>query len=255
MIVAIASPSLGKFDGLGEAWETDNVMNLGKIKAYRDVFAAFQTYPIMALFGSGPGTFYSRAGQQFYIVSTDIFWNPSRYLQFLATRKSNSMGGVIEPTVSVEPFYKKFYVNDKIYSVGTGQVDSPFSSYAGLLGETGAIGTVIYLSFYIAIFRRLGRYCSAYRRDPNIFPLITTSIGFLIYTMVVSTYNPWLETGRMTTILWAILAIVCQYAERKQSENDKLKAVEFEKPTVPKQRVEHEDAVVLAGEHSRHISR
>jgi len=244
---ASLSPSLVKFEGLTEAWQTGNLSNLGKIKAYRDVFAAFEQYPYMTLFGSGPGTFYSRAGQQFYVVSADIFWNPERYLTSLKGRTSNSMSGLIEPNVSLEPFYKRFYLNDKIYSVGTAQVDSPFASYAGLLGETGVIGTAIYLSFYIGIFRRLKRYCTEYRNDPNIFPLVTTSIGFLVYTAIVSLYNSWLETGRMTTILWVTIAIVCQYAERFQSDRGKAEVIDSRILSPSVYQTQHRNAAVVGG--------
>jgi hypothetical protein len=244
---ATLSPSLVKFDNLSEAWETDNFSNLGKIKAYRDVLAAFGQYPYMILFGSGPGTFYSRATQQFYVVSADIFWNPEQYLSALKTRTSNSMSGVIEPTASVDPFYKRFYVNDKIYSVGTGQVDSPFASYVGLLGETGIIGLSIYLSFYVGIFRRLKRYFIEYRNDPNIFPLLTTSMGFVVYTLIVSLYNPWLETGRMTTTLWATIAIVCQYAERFQTEKGKAEATNSRIPVASAYASKPREAAVVGG--------
>jgi hypothetical protein len=251
MVATWTSSSLYKFGGLGDAWETSNVGNLGKIKAYEDVFAAFRNEPHMLFFGSGPGTFYSRAAQQFYFITDDIYSNPSEYRKTLSTRSSNSMGGVIDPTSAVEPFYKRFYANSKIYSIGSAQVDSPFSSYAGLLGETGFVGLVIYLGFYVAVFRRLRNYFPQYCSDPNIFPLITASMGFLIYTATVSLYNPWLETGRMTTILWATLAIVYQYGERLQYEKDKAKAVSSRIFPSPLYRTKHRDAAVLTGRESQ----
>ena len=123
------------------------------------------------------------------------------------------MGGVIQPTAAVEPFYKRFFVKYKIFSVGSAQVDSPFSAYAGLLGETGLIGFAIYMSFYVGAFRRLKSYWERFHNDVEVFPLLTASLGFMIYTLTVSVYNPWLETGRMTTILWSMIGMLCVYAE------------------------------------------
>src|SRR5262249_549451 len=144
---------------------------------------------------------------------------------------SNSMEGVIEPTSAVEPFYRRFYVKRQIYAVGTGQVDSPFASYVGLLGETGLIGFSIYLRFYLAVFRLVGKSSTVHRTDSNVFPLITASMGFLVYTLTVSLYNPWMETGRMTTILWLMIAIVCQYGERCGNEKDKANTISDRVPS------------------------
>jgi hypothetical protein len=158
------------------------------------------------------------------------------------------MGGVIDPTSSVEPFYKRFYVGnrEKIFSIGTGQVDSPFSSYAGLLGETGLIGLILYGSLYFGAYRRLRSYWSSFSSDPRIFPLITASTGFLVYTVTVSLYNPWLETGRMTTILWAMIAIVFQYAERLQHETEKTQGTGNRIPSPSFNRAKHRNAAALA---------
>jgi len=213
-IVAVSfSSSISKFAGLSSALDTGNFWNLGKMKAYEDVYEAFTTYPQMALVGSGPGTFYSRASGQYYLITDDFFSNPSDYRRTFNARTSNSMGGVIQPTAAVEPFYKRFFVKYKIFSVGSAQVDSPFSAYAGLLGETGLIGFAIYMSFYVGAFRRLKSYWERFHNDVEVFPLLTASLGFMIYTLTVSVYNPWLETGRMTTILWSMIGMLCVYAE------------------------------------------
>jgi len=226
LAATVSSGTLSKFSGLSEAFETGNIANLGKVKAYQDILTAFEDNPYMAIIGAGPGTFYSRAAQQFYLINDDLYSNPrvSEWLRKLPTRTSNSMGGVIDPTSSVEPYYKRFFVEQKIFSVGTAQVDTPFSSYAGLLGETGIIGFIIYVSLYVHIYRRLCGYLARYRNDPNISALITASLGFLVYTATVSIYNPWLETGRMTTILWGAIAVICLYVERLQNGKNKATA-------------------------------
>jgi len=217
-IVAVtSSSSISKFDGLSTAWETDNIWNLGKVKAYQDVWEAFTTYPQMALVGSGPGTFYSRAAGQYFLLTASMFSNPSEYQRTFNVRTSNSMGGVIEPTAAVEPFYKRFFINRKIFAIGSAQVDSPFSAYSGLLGETGIIGMIIYMSFYVGAFRRLKTYWVPYSHDPVIFPMLTATLGFLVYTLAVSIYNPWLETGRMTTLLWSMIGLLFMCVENDRN--------------------------------------
>jgi hypothetical protein len=188
----------------------------------------------MAVVGAGPGTFYSRAAGQYYIVADDQFLdmslielkrrlaNPTEYRQTFAIRGSNSMGGVIEPTIDVEPFFKSFFVKRRIFSVGTAQLDSPFASYVGLLGETGIVGFLLYMSFYLMAYKTLTSYWTRYSNDPVIFPILTAALGLLVYTLTVSIYNPWLETGRITTILWSMIGLLYAYSATSSKEGHTL---------------------------------
>ncbi|MDL1974762.1 MAG: hypothetical protein LWX55_08285 [Deltaproteobacteria bacterium] len=216
-VVIRTSASLHKFEGLSQAWHSGNFLNIGKIKAYRDVFSAYHNYPHMFFIGSGPGTFYSRAGRQFYNISESMYYSPLFYKQETKEvyRTSDSMGGVIGRTLT-NPFYKQFYDNDKIYCLGSGTTDEPFSSYVGLLGETGIIGTFLYLAIYITVLRKLSLYLNRYKNDPNIFLLIAACVGCVAYTMALSVYRGWFEVGRMTTILWSMIAMVFRYPELYQ---------------------------------------
>jgi hypothetical protein len=213
-VITKASGTLKKFDRVSEALTSGNLYNIGKIKAYRDVLSAYYEEPQMFFFGSGPGTFYSRSAYQFYNISEDIYQRgdllfekkrPERY------RTSDSMGGVIKERIS-NPFYQKFYKSEKIFRLGSGTTDLPFSSIAGLMGESGIIGTVIYIGFYIMILKKLHQFMVIYQKDRNIFPIINACIGSIIYTMVLATYREWFEVGRMTTILWSLIAMVFIYS-------------------------------------------
>ena len=223
-VVIRNSRSIHKFGGLREAWHTGNFLNIGKIKAYRDVFAAYHNHPHMLFIGSGPGTFYSRAGRRFYNISESMYSEYSPLFHERETeqvyRTSDSMSGVIKRTLT-NPFYKQFYDNDKIYGLGSGTTDEPFSSYAGLLGETGIIGTFLYLAIYITILKKLSFYLNRYKEDQNIYPLIAACLGCLAYTMVLSLYRGWFEVGRMTTILWSMIAMVVTYVELDQDQQQK----------------------------------
>ena len=221
-IVVISSSTLYKYDNIVEAWNSDNFYNIGKLKAYKDIFSAYQNHNHMLLVGSGPATFYSRASRQYYYLSDDMFYNNpyastginnfKKDEDSYKPRESNSMAGIIERT-GHKPFFKEFYSNNKIYLIYSGTVDEPYSSYAALLGESGILGTFLYLGIYIVVLKKLNLAIKKYQKDSFIFSLIVCSVGFLIYNMSISLYNNWLETGRMTTILWSMIAMVYKYDE------------------------------------------
>lgn len=213
-VIGNSSSSLYKYATIQQAWQSGNFFNLGKFKAYRDVFTAYTHNPYMALVGSGPATFYSRASSQFYGLSEDMFINPLARLADgkNAYRVSDSMGGVIEKT-EAEPFFKTFFLESKIYTVGSGTADDPFFSFVALLGETGILGTLVYLGIYVMVFKKLSFCFDRFRKDAALFPLTASTLGFLVYLMIISIYNNWLETGRMTTILWSMITMVLKYHE------------------------------------------
>jgi hypothetical protein len=132
---------------------------------------------------------------------------------------SSSMGGVVNQT-SRTPYYDKYYSqSDQVFAIGTIQVDSPFSPYAGLIGETGILGTWLYLSIYVFALKRLWRWLEVCRTNQDIFPLVVTAFGFLVYVLVNSIYGPFLETTRLTTILWSMIALVYSYVRLDQRES------------------------------------
>jgi hypothetical protein len=69
-VVSRSSRTLYKFSLLAEAWETDQIKHLGKVKAFLDIVRSHTANPHMILVGSGPSTFYSRACRQFYFSPT-----------------------------------------------------------------------------------------------------------------------------------------------------------------------------------------
>ncbi|MGI0011390.1 MAG: hypothetical protein ACREAE_08320 [Nitrosopumilaceae archaeon] len=213
-VIFRSASTLHKYAAIEQAWQSGNFFNLGKMKAYRDTFMSYNDKPYMALVGSGPGTFYSRASNQFFELTEDMFIIPLTSLlgKKEEYRASDSMGGVIKKA-EMESFFKTFFFESKIYLTGSGTVDDPFFSFVALLGETGLAGTFIYLGIYIIIFKKLSFYFDQWRDDSMIFPLIASTLGFLVYIMVISIYNNWLETGRLTTILWSMIAMVLKYGD------------------------------------------
>jgi hypothetical protein len=166
----------------------------------------------MALVGSGFGTFYSRSARQFYMGRRNLYQQRKGAIsddyKAVRERRSDSMRGVIQQ-VRYDPFYFQFYLDEsqKIYPLYTGQADEPFASYVSLLGETGILGTLFYLGIYFVTGRRLLRLFKESEHDPTAQRLTACALGFLVYTLVNCIFNNWLETTRMTSILWSIMGI------------------------------------------------
>src|SRR5262249_35059118 len=78
-----------------------------------------------------------------------------------------------------------------------------------LLGETGIIGTLLYLSIYFGLMRSLVmRVREAFTAQSQLYPAACAALGLVIYMMTDSGYNNWLETGRITTIAWAMAGLL-----------------------------------------------
>jgi hypothetical protein len=218
------SDTVGPFsERLSVAWETRSLGRLGKIKAYHDILRSWWSHPHLAFVGSGLGNFYSRSGRQFY-ASSELQAQINPYANLPQGRPRHddrtavygaydSMGGLIRATAR-KPFYANYCAPaDEIFPVGSEQVDGPFSAYTGLLGETGLVGALLYLSVWFSIVSEAGR-SEVYGRH---YPLVITGYGMLIYLLLNSLYGPWLETGRMTTIAMALAAMVAQLQRQEQS--------------------------------------
>lgn len=221
--VAKSSKTFGKLVRVIEITIEGNITQIGKIQAYSDVFQSFENYPHMMLVGSGLGNFYSRSSYQFYDYDKylkKVHIN-HRYLnkeEILDKKKiafqnwrTNSLGGLIEKNKR-EPFYAQIYNEEKkILSIGSGQVDEPFSSYNALLGETGIFGLLLYLSIYGIIISFLLHRIPQYRSSTLVYPIAIVSLGMTINLLTVSIYGMWIDSGRMNTIIWAMTAIFFRY--------------------------------------------
>src|SRR5262249_52999494 len=99
IVISTSTSNAGeKYSRLVEDWKTSNVTNIGKIKAYDDVLDAYSSEPYMIIFGSGLGTFYSRAAWQFMPPTIEeIYSQPPAPTKDIVYSESNSMGGVITP--------------------------------------------------------------------------------------------------------------------------------------------------------------
>lgn len=174
----------------------------------------------MVLIGSGPATFYSRAAMQFFPLNLDRLYQAGtvRETGNVTYRASDSMGGLIKAASRPAYFHHFYDGREGIFAIGTAQVDAPFSFYTGLLGETGILGVAAYMSIYLFIFRRLRSLLAFHAADAGLLPLITATYGLLVYFAVNSIYTPLLESGRMTTILWTLIALCFVLHRRRLAE-------------------------------------
>lgn len=210
------SSTLVKYEKLWTALKDGNITQLGKVKSYFDVFRSWLAHPHTVLVGAGPSNMYSRACRQFYLgpaSRAQLYVNPSLAEPELEVsnpdnaKASDSMAGTLRRTVA-EPYYLKYYTSrNQILAIGSKQVDGPFSPYAGLLGETGLVGTWLYVSMYIMVLRRLLTQFRVCITHIHAFLLSICSIGLMVYILVNSLYGPFLETTRLTTMLWSMTAL------------------------------------------------
>jgi hypothetical protein len=77
----------------------------------------------------------------------------------------------------------------------------------------------MYFSFYWGTLKRLKALIPSMANDGRMFAFAVATMGFLVYMMLLGTYNFWLENGRLATILWAMVAMVLRYGELKASES------------------------------------
>ncbi|MGC8991535.1 MAG: hypothetical protein ACP5MD_15575, partial [Verrucomicrobiia bacterium] len=225
-IASGTSTTISKYEKLWEIIKSGNISHLGKVKSYIDIARSHFTNPHMLLVGAGPSNMYSRACRQFYLrvgelqkmyVNPDILTPEPDSGSEVHARLSDSMAGVIKRTLA-KPYYMNYYGDrERIYAVGSGQVDGTFSPYAGLLGETGLLGTWLYLSVYLVAFRWLWHRVASWHAKPEVLPLLTSSCGMMIYVVVNSVYGQFLETTRYTTLLWSMIGLVYVCAQREKS--------------------------------------
>lgn len=208
-IIQTFSPTVNKYNRVTNSLDKEsNFLQFRKINAYMDAILAFQKYPHMWFFGSGPGTFYSRSSYQFYDVYNRVGGTRNRG----EYRTSDSMAGVIS-RYEKEPFFYQFDKNREYTFIGSTQLDDPFSANVAIFGETGIIGSTIYFYIYLTILLTNLKLLRIYRRNKTIFPVLITACGITFYMFTASVYYPWLEMGRITTILWGIIAIGIKYDE------------------------------------------
>jgi hypothetical protein len=183
-----------------------------RLKAARPVERLYTDHPEYVVFGSGPGTFSSRAWQTFSGAGSTSRSNvQGGYAQTLA-------GGLYQTDVSQK------YVTSQVVPViqGSRALSSPFSSYFSLAAEVGVLGLVLMTGLYSTAFlRSFGRarhqVIKARRNDPLPALALATAIAFLTLLQMGVLEN-WFEVTRVTFIAWAMFAVVSKELDARAEE-------------------------------------
>lgn len=224
VVKSFSGTASSKFGNIIKIVQNGDILNVGKIKAVRDVFEAYTTYPQMVVVGSGLGTFYGRASFQYFPFSIRESMDSQHSFTYSSSEltgadDSASMAGVISTAQGVTAFYKQFYRYDKIVPIGSGTADFPTSSYISLLGETGLLGTALYLSICWSVLKRCKESLTLHPLRSESLAFSVMAYGALAYLMCMAAYNFWLDCGRVNTIVWALLAVSLRLSLRGVSHS------------------------------------
>lgn len=170
----------------------------GKIQITLTLPQIWAEEPLSFFFGTGPGTFTSRAFRTFAALPTDpsIPWNwHSDYGDVTA--------GIVERSYlpEVTQRYMVPIWSKPNWQLGSGTTDSPWTSYISLLAETGVFGFVAILTIYLATWWRMVRYAREASSVEARSLALAASLSLLIL-LFVSTLDNYLEHTRLASIVW-----------------------------------------------------
>jgi DNA-binding XRE family transcriptional regulator len=187
----------------------------GRLDVARNVFRLYGDIPASIAFGTGPGTYSSRAWQTFANADSNS--------------RSNVQGAYALKLVGGKPYSTD--VSDK-YVVpqleqgaiveGSHAVSTPYSSYASLLAEVGVLGMLLIAVVYAGgVLRSWGMARRALRSPQSGDPLpalaLATFVAFLTLVQAALLEN-WFEVTRVTFIFWIMLAVVTRELEARPGE-------------------------------------
>jgi transcriptional regulator with XRE-family HTH domain len=175
-----------------------------RYRATRPLRSLYDDHPTAIAYGSGPGTFSSRAFQTFAnAASTSASNVQGGYAQRLTS-------GVYETDVSTH--YVRPQLTRSPVIEGSHALSSPYSSYLSLAAEVGIAGLALIAGVYLIVLLRSLRLAKraiarATPGDPLPALVLATAIGFLALLQMGFLEN-WFEVTRVTFIAWAILGVV-----------------------------------------------
>ncbi|MGH2755470.1 MAG: hypothetical protein ACRDLB_13705 [Actinomycetota bacterium] len=212
---AIRFPEL-KFLSAIEAFrdDPDLLLEAGKIHAAGDVLEVYQLEPRYVAFGTGPGTYSSRAWYTFsFFESTSESNVAGEYVQRLT-------GGVVYRTDVSERFVMP-RARDERAVLGSYALTSPFSSYLALAAEVGLVGLALIVSIYVvAIGRCFAIARSAIRSFIPGDSLPALAIAAVIAPLTLfqmAILDNWLEVVRVAAPTWVLIAIVHSEARYRKA--------------------------------------
>jgi len=176
-----------------------DIKDIGKIRALLSVTDLYQDYPLAIIWGTGPGTYGSRAFRTFavqYGGKTDVT------ADFVKAGYSSDVA---------KKYLYSIYDNFKpAFSSST--INSWQSSYVGMLGETGIFGFLLVAAIYVSTIKRLYRI-HKYSFDLYSHALSLGSIGAILFLAQTSFFDDYLGVFRVTFPTWLLIGITFRFWE------------------------------------------
>jgi len=175
-----------------------------RLHAAGSLVSLYSDKPEAIVFGTGPGTFSSRAWATFaFAQSTSSSNVQGSYVKFLG-------GGKKYSTDVSDKYVLKQYHGAAVVQ-GSKALSSPFSSYLSLMAEVGMLGFFLLAGLYVAATARaiqLARWAlrAPARGDPLPALLIAAAVAFTVLVQMALLDN-WLEVTRVTFVAWILLAV------------------------------------------------
>ena len=187
-----------------------------RLRAGNTVFRLYEDRPIAVAFGTGPGTFSSRAWQTFS--------------QAGSTSRSNVQGKYVLALTGGQVYHTdvsdKYVLPESQHGPvieGSRQLSSPFATYFSLPAEVGLPGLLLIVFVYLRGALQAGRMSVASLRratpgDPLPALLVAATTAFVVLLQLGLLSGNWLEVTRITFLSWALLALVTKEYEATTSE-------------------------------------
>jgi hypothetical protein len=163
----------------------------------------YSDHPTAFVYGTGPGTFSSRAWQTFANARSTSRSN-------VQGRYALAFTGGETYSTDVSQMYVTPLLEQNTLIGGSRAVASPYSSYLALLAEVGIVGFLLMVGIYVRAFANVCVLTARQLRDPNrsdvVGILVVATTAFFILLQMGFLEN-WLEVSRLTFVAWALFAI------------------------------------------------
>ncbi len=188
----------------------------GKFLSYSNTLDMYSDHPLTLLFGTGPGTYVSRANYTFTVE--------------IAASQGKGVGGIITSIFGDKNYFTDVHMQyiNPLYNLetlfGSMQINNPNSSILAAAGELGLPGLFVLGAIYVVALRRSLRFLKYARRerDPLLLPLASALVIGMIYLILISPLDNYMEIARVTIpnwlLFWTVSTLVRRHQEQKYRE-------------------------------------
>jgi len=184
----------------------------GKYMSYTNTVDMYADHPLTILFGSGPGTYVSRANYTFTVE--------------IASSQGKGVGGIITSIFGEKNYFTDVHMQYifPLYQLetlfGSMQINNPNSSILAAAGELGLPGLLVLGAIYAIALRRSVRFLRYARkeRDPILLPLASALVVGMTYLCLISPLDNYMEIARVTIPNWLLFWTVSTLVRRRQEQ-------------------------------------